>query len=142
MQLWRSVTGELFHATNGINGTHRDVLIRELLRSLVRWNTLPMQEFHRCVQVMVDKTLELACIFARSKAYYRFWDGPAQKHDGGTADEFLIMAEYMEECGGDRSGGQVVDLILSPARVKFGNSEGQDYDEYVVLAKANVVCRR
>lgn len=140
MQNWRSVTGEIFHTIIGVDEKHRLLLIGELLGVLAPSSSMPEEDFHQRMEEIVDKTLELASIFARSRAHYGVWDGPMQDRHGFTVDGFPLDAEWMDECGGDGSG-KVVDMVLSPALVKFGNAEGQDYDEHVILAKANIISR-
>lgn len=141
MHDWRSVTGEIFETMKGTDEKYKDLLIRTLFKLLSPRSSSPEEEFGQHVKVMVDKTLELAGIFARSRAWYRVWDGPTQKPHDFIADGFPLDVTCMEECGGDGSG-DVVDIILSPALIKHGNGEGEDYGEYLVLAKADIISRR
>ncbi|KAI1128369.1 hypothetical protein F5Y10DRAFT_265281 [Nemania abortiva] len=132
--VWRAQTGEMLQKERGIDGKTAEILKKKLYQRLVQF--IPGDIMHdakreemirRSLEGIIDKAIELATIFNMSRCVYdceivepgmRF-DPEAMEHD----------EEY---------DAPLVDLMISPALVKYGNSRGQNYDQYLVLAKSHV----
>ncbi|RYP44142.1 hypothetical protein DL768_009377 [Monosporascus sp. mg162] len=80
---------------------------------------------------IITKVSELAATFAQAKAAYR----ACGLYNGSIA---MFSDEWMETAGDKVTNRPGIDLIITPALVKYGNSDGENYNEYMVLVKADV----
>lgn len=92
---------------------------------------------------IADKAYQLASAMARSRAHWmcRMTDPRVKKLHG-----FKIKNDRMEDVDlweEDEGYGKstIVDLTKTPMLLKFGNSDGQNYDQCRVFKKAEVVVR-
>ena len=77
--------------------------------------------------------------FRRQKAEFRVTPRLEAYPDTKTRNHF--NAEFMEALGTSTSK-QIVELVVEPAIVRWGNPDGENYHECKVLVKANVYCAR
>ncbi|RYP00061.1 hypothetical protein DL764_006611 [Monosporascus ibericus] len=80
---------------------------------------------------IITKASELAATFAQAKAEYIAY-GP---HHGSNV---MFSDEWMETTGDKLTDRPEIDLLVTPALVKFGDSDGENYNEPTVLDKADV----
>ncbi|RYP25625.1 hypothetical protein DL767_008336 [Monosporascus sp. MG133] len=74
---------------------------------------------------------QLAATFAQAKAEYR-------AYRGNEGSNVMFSDEWMETKGDKVADRPGIDLMITPALIKFGNSDGENYSEYTVLDKAEV----
>ncbi|KAI0420894.1 hypothetical protein F5X98DRAFT_371386 [Xylaria grammica] len=131
---WRAQTGQIIQGAGGVSDRRKMYLIRELRNTICPF--LPREQlsndtreliFRRSTREIIDKAIELAVIFNQSRCEYS-----VEMVAHGERFESVLM-EYNEECEAPR-----VDLMVSPALVKCGNSQGEHYDRWLVLAKSHV----
>ncbi|GAW13739.1 hypothetical protein ANO14919_031280 [Xylariales sp. No.14919] len=131
---WRAQTGQIIQGAEGVYEGQKTYLIRDLRKII--WSFIPREQrsnntrkliFCRATRDIVDKAIELAVIFNQSRCEYS-----VQMVTHWERFESVLM-EYSEECEAPR-----VDLMVSPALVKCGNSQGEHYDRWLVLAKSHV----
>lgn len=92
---------------------------------------------------IADKAYELATAMARSRAY---WVCSMKDPRIGTLHSFKIKNDRMDDVDlwdEDEGYGKsmTVDLVKTPMLLKFGNSDGQNYDQCRVVKKAEVVMK-
>lgn len=133
---WRASTGGIIQGGGGIDGKTERALknrmhskITEFIPETTMSNKKDAEIIVRALDGIVDKAIELAAIFNQSRCVYRL-EQVTWKEE--FSSEWM---EYGEECDALK-----VDLMISPALVKCGNSKGQNYDQYLVLAKSCVCC--
>ncbi|RYP57006.1 hypothetical protein DL769_009760 [Monosporascus sp. CRB-8-3] len=80
---------------------------------------------------IITKASELAATIAQAKAEYRARGLP----NGGN---MMFADAWMETSGVKVTSRPGIDLMITPALVKFGNSDGENYNESTVLVKADV----
>ncbi|KAF2965472.1 hypothetical protein GQX73_g8076 [Xylaria multiplex] len=130
---WRAQTGEMIQCMKGVHDRQRRQLKRELrkISQFMPEDKLSNEKyamiFRHSVEEIIDKAIELAIIFNQSWSAYEVEVVSYGKEFDST------MMEYGEECNAPR-----VDLMVSPALIKFGNSRGKNYDQWLVLAKSHV----
>ncbi|KAI0864075.1 hypothetical protein F4860DRAFT_501573 [Xylaria cubensis] len=131
---WRAETGGIIHKARGV---HNKVEwnVKERLHSnilqFVSKETLSNEKhrgiIHRSVERIVDKAIEIAVFFNKSRCAYKLRKVAHREHFSPRT------MEYDEECDAPQ-----VDLMISPGLLKFGNSRGEDYDQRLVLVKSRV----
>lgn len=92
---------------------------------------------------IADKAFHLASAMARSRAY---WVCCVRDPRVGKLHDFKIKNDRMDDVDlweEDEGYGKstIVDLTKTPMLLKFGNSDGQNYDQCRVFKKADVVVR-
>ncbi|KAK7914962.1 hypothetical protein PG985_012665 [Apiospora marii] len=90
----------------------------------------------------VDKAVDLAYSMAMSKAQYAIRMGRALHVQEYYGFDFKPHAMQRIESGGwgEPPEPSTVDLMISPALVKWGTSAGQKYETCTVLWKSRVIC--
>lgn len=89
--------------------------------------------------VIMQDALELDQILMSSKAVFLIkWHYTSQSDDGAMRFDSETMNAADWEA--DISSSSSVRLFVSPALIKVGNADGENYDRHIVLAKASVVC--
>ncbi|KAI0973391.1 hypothetical protein F4678DRAFT_459524 [Xylaria arbuscula] len=132
---WRAQTAQMIQGRNGTNDELKDCCEKELHRFIVQF--LPENMLHsernaeiidRKVKGIIGKAIDLAVIFNQSRCDYRV-RGVHHGHIFSSS----TMEYYDEKCNAAK-----VDLMVSPALLKYGNSRGKGYDQHIVLAKSSV----
>ncbi|RYP20440.1 hypothetical protein DL765_002816 [Monosporascus sp. GIB2] len=80
---------------------------------------------------IITKASELAATFAQAKADY-------YAYGGYKGNNVMFSDKWMEIIGDRVTGRPEIDLLVTPALVKRGNSDGENYNECTVLVKADV----
>ncbi|RWA13458.1 hypothetical protein EKO27_g1641 [Xylaria grammica] len=131
---WRAQTGQIIQGAEGVYDGQKAYLKRGLRNIISQF--IPREQlsndtreliFRRSTREIIDKAIELAVIFNQSRCEYS-----VEMVAHGERFESVLM-EYSEECEAPR-----VDLMVSPALIKCGNSQGEHYDRWLVLAKSHV----
>ncbi|KAI0906223.1 hypothetical protein F4823DRAFT_631753 [Ustulina deusta] len=130
---WRAQTAQIIQNGRGISNSQKkslEITLCSTMAYFIPENTLSTEKqrviVHRVVEI-IDKAIELAAIFNQSVCDYKII-GVAHGHCFSPT-----MMEYYDECE-----APAVDLMISPALIKHGNSMGKDYDQWLVLAKSYV----
>lgn len=86
--------------------------------------------------------LEIASIFARSRAIFRIMVTPPLRRVGGSGAPLTIRfsEQDMEMVNQRRENAELVEVTARPGLVKVGNAEGKNYDQVITLVKAGVCC--
>ncbi|KAI0533440.1 hypothetical protein GGR58DRAFT_506363 [Xylaria digitata] len=130
---WRAQTGEIIQGGIGVHDRYERHLKMKLY-SISRF--IPKKKlsnekyatiFRHSVEEIIDKAIELAVISNQSWCAYHV---KVVAH-GNRFDPTTM--EYGEECDAPQ-----VDLMISPALIKCGNSRGKNYNQWLVLAKSHV----
>jgi|GEM_PF-5589386 len=105
----------------------------------------------RCdsMQKLVEQAACLDADLAQSRASFRiFMRSPDEMKPRATRPKgqllygFDYKAEWMEDDQSRAAKRGLVELILSPTVLKFGDSDGRNYEHYLVMLRARVVCER
>ncbi|RYP56853.1 hypothetical protein DL771_011557 [Monosporascus sp. 5C6A] len=80
---------------------------------------------------IITKASELAATFAQAKAAYGAYGG----RQGGNAN---FSDRWMETTGEKVTNSRRINLMITPALMKSGNSDGENYNGFTVLDKADV----
>ncbi|KAI1080047.1 hypothetical protein F5B20DRAFT_580839 [Whalleya microplaca] len=134
---WRAQTGLRLIEGSGIDqGRVKHLAKRLASRMPLCISSDDLQVVQTSLFGLVEKATELAAIFMQSKPLYS-----CRYHFGrrGELQGFLFDNGLMEKIS-QKEDDNLVKLLLSPALVKQGSSRGDNYDEYLVLAKADVLC--
>lgn len=87
------------------------------------------------------RAIELASIFARSKALYRIIVTPPLLREAGSGPLVARFNEGEMEMTDQRGEGRdVVELTTRPGLTRAGDAEGNNYDQVSTLVKAGVCC--
>ncbi|TRX92408.1 hypothetical protein FHL15_006794 [Xylaria flabelliformis] len=131
---WRAHTGSIIQDARGIDRQTVRHLKNRIHSTIVQFiveetssNEEHKQIIHRSVEQIVDKAIEIAVIFNRSRCAYRV---RGVLHRERFSPRTM---EYDEECDAPQ-----VDLMIFPGLLKYGNSRGEDYDQRLVLVKSRV----
>lgn len=92
---------------------------------------------------IADKAFQLASAMARSRAHWvcRMSDPRVNRlHTFKIKNDRMNDVDLWEEDEG-HGKSTIVDLIKTPMLLKFGNSDGQNYDQCRVFKKADVVVK-
>ena len=82
--------------------------------------------------------LELDQMLMASKAiFFIRWKFSAKRTTRPRYDDRFMEALAWEK---DLSSSSLVKLFISPALIKTGNADGENYDSQMIVAKASVVC--
>ncbi|RYP90203.1 hypothetical protein DL770_003666 [Monosporascus sp. CRB-9-2] len=81
---------------------------------------------------IITKASELAATFAQAKAEYK-------AHGLYKGSSVMFTNVWMETTGDKVTNRPGIDLIITPALFKYGNSDGENYNEGTVLVKADVI---
>lgn len=100
-------------------------------------------ELGAALEGIADHAFHLASAMARSRAY---WVCTMKDPRGGGLHGFKIKSDRMDDVDlwdEDEGHGKstMVDLIKTPMLLKYGNSDGQNYDQCRVFKKAEVVVK-
>ncbi|KAI1423136.1 hypothetical protein F5Y12DRAFT_786236 [Xylaria sp. FL1777] len=131
---WRAQTGEIIQNGRGVcrkQELHLKTRLYSMILNFIPEETL-FSEKHtdiilRAAGGIIDKAIELAVIFNQSRCVYKTKGVVYKQRFSSTT------MEYDEECD-----EREVDLMISPALIKDGNSMGKDYDQRLILAKSYV----
>jgi hypothetical protein len=109
--------------------------IRQLLRP---YETGESPAMRRDLHNIVTCAGLLDLDFRRQKADFRV---VARLHPNPQSRN-RFNAELMETIEATNTSKQIVDLVIEPALIRRGDSDGENYRERKVLVKANVYCAR
>ncbi|KAK8046679.1 hypothetical protein PG996_014743 [Apiospora saccharicola] len=87
--------------------------------------------------------LDIASIFARSRAIFRIMVSPPLHRVGGQGPPLTVrFSEGDMEMVNQRREDEMemVELTVRPGLVKVGDAEGKNYDQVITLVKAGVCC--
>lgn len=143
---WRAYTADFLEDAFGPRnpwrprGQLRSQLVSELVELLSRYSASGKNVAALTQQLdgIVDKAVSLAWLMAKSRAYW-VCNMPACQNTR-LPHGFVYMKETMKveaQINGGRLG--VVDLIGRPSLLKYGDSNGEQYDTYVVFEKADAL---
>ncbi|KAK9426489.1 hypothetical protein SUNI508_00016 [Seiridium unicorne] len=134
---WRTATAKYLHQNHQVK---QDVIDRMVEIICSRYGHLTTGHSHEGLEVALlsigNAAVELALIFARSRANF-FLVTHDQIKNGKTSCK--DNAEYMDVVK-DVFGDENIDLLVSPALIKRGDSDGDCYEQCTVLAKGSVCC--
>ncbi|KAM0813537.1 hypothetical protein AB5N19_13532 [Seiridium cardinale] len=134
---WRTATAKYLHQNHQVK---QDVIDRMVEIICSRYSPLATGHSHEGLEIALrsigSAAVELALIFARSRANF-FLVTHDQIENGKTSCK--DNAEYMDVVK-DVFGDGKIDLLVSPALIKRGDSDGDCYEECTVLAKGSVCC--
>lgn len=147
---WRALTGHFLanfykESTSwGEDGSRREEFVEEVTSLLLDHSVVKQQaKLESGLDGIADKAYELATAMARSRAYWvcSMKDPRIEKLRG-----FKIKNDRMDDVDlwdEDEGYGKsmTVDLVKTPMLLKFGNSDGQNYDQCRVVRKAEVVVK-
>ncbi|KAK7961950.1 uncharacterized protein PG986_002775 [Apiospora aurea] len=137
---------EVFLQVHGRNGHYlgnRDTAAAnkaELVNGLKEILKNYIYDVQRCQQelrIIVDKAVDLAYSMAMAKAQYDVRLSSTLYSDvyhGFTIEPASMRNFVVEDCEDEE-----VELVISPALLKFGTSEGEDYGSSIVLVRARVI---
>ncbi|KAK7984355.1 hypothetical protein PG989_011757 [Apiospora arundinis] len=109
------------------------------LTEMLRTYTDNISKHQEKFRDIVDEAVNLAYFMAMAKAHYAIRMGTALHVD--NVHGFAFKPRSMRSIAAHVPGDKVVDLVVSPALVKSGTSEGVDYDKSLnILEKARVFC--
>lgn len=110
--------------------------------SLINSATKPatLGRVHRELFTIFQTALELHRLMLSSRAFFCVAKVSIRTDRTGI---MRFNGKYMTavECSASSPEGQIVEVNISPAVIKYGNSDGQDYDQSMLLVKANVACK-
>lgn len=96
----------------------------------------------RGLQDITEKAFELASAIARSRAGWvcsMMDPGQQELHSFRIKKYFMDEVELWNE--DEHSKTITVDLVKAPMLLKYGNSSGENYDQFQVVKKAQVVTK-
>ncbi|KAH9904871.1 hypothetical protein F4778DRAFT_789578 [Xylariomycetidae sp. FL2044] len=134
--LWRASGGQLLNDLRGVH-EQRFKLHRQKLRELILpfVPELDRESAGKALDAYVNQAYRICQVFNQSNACYK----AMRKHPGVIQDVgHAFDEEWMEWTEDNVSHFDGVDLLVSPALVKYGNSDAENYDTRVVLMKARV----
>lgn len=128
----------------GENGPYRAAFVEELTSLVLDHSVVKAQDqLENGLDSIADHAFQLATAMARSRAHWVcvMKDPRIIKLHG-----FKIKTDRMEDVDlweEDEGHGKstIVDLIKTPMLLKFGNSNGEDFDKCQVVKKAQVVVK-
>lgn len=145
---WRTLTANFLKkhykgpTSWGPDGPRRDQFVDETVSLLLDHSVVQDEDkLQGGLDCIAEQAYELATAMARSRAY---WVCTMRDPRVGQLHGFEIKADRMDDVDLWKEGKNVersttVDLVKTPMLLKFGNSNGQNYDQCRVVKKAEVV---
>ncbi|KAH9907571.1 hypothetical protein F4778DRAFT_777995 [Xylariomycetidae sp. FL2044] len=133
---WRSRTGDLLDTHFGVEKQRQEQIATRLfnaLRPFIPDTCRDSAGVQRFLSDIAVKATKLARIFAKVRPAYKCMRSQEDLVYGMKFD-----SSWMEAI--ESRPGCLVSLIVSPALIRWGDSEGEDYDQHEVLASARVLC--
>lgn len=97
----------------------------------------------------MDKAVTLACQMARSRAFWAVTMNELKPtptvHDYNSDDRYglPVVEEHTKvectDCPGKRVSKTKVSMIVRPLQIKWGDSSGHGYENYLVMRRREVV---
>ncbi|KAG6355247.1 hypothetical protein INS49_004329 [Diaporthe citri] len=147
---WRTLTAH-FLASHykgpiswGEGGERREQFVEEMASLLLDHSVIKRQnELESGLDGIADKAFHLATAMACSRAY---WVCTTRDPRIGKLHGFKIKTDRMDDVDlwdedEGHGKGTTVDLVKTPMLLKYGNSDGQNYDQCRVVRKAEVVVK-
>lgn len=147
---WRTLTAHFLSSNYkgptswGEGGSRREEFVEEVASLLLDHSVIKeWDKLETGLDGIADKAYELATAMARSRAY---WVCATRDPRIGQLHSFRIKTDRMDDVdlwGEDEGHGKsiTVDLVKTPMLLKFGNSDGEKYDQCRVVRKAEVVVK-
>lgn len=147
---WRALTGNFLaknykrSASWGEGGDEREEFVDEMASLLLDHSVVKVvAELEAALEGIAEHAFRLATAMATSRAcWICSMKGPAVKELHGFKIKTDLMDDvdlWDEDEGNGKS--ETVDLVKTPMLLKYGNSDGEDYDQYRVFKKAAVVMK-
>jgi hypothetical protein len=99
-------------------------------------STLGRAQSYAMLLKVVKEAVQLDLKMQQQRAYFLFWGNPRLRElNRGRYDPELMEVRF-----GDVSDrrNQYMELLIAPALMKQGNSDGRDYTGFLVIEKAQV----
>ncbi|KAI1077079.1 hypothetical protein F5B20DRAFT_583570 [Whalleya microplaca] len=142
---WRTHTGQALYKIYSSHLKNEDVGKNEqwngfaihLAQFFSRYSSQPDEDSLRSdFHGILKRAIDLAALLARSRAHYELC--MAENTYSKKLHDFHYDEDWMEaECEGFEGRG--VDLIVSPALFKYGDENGEHYDQRKVVVQARVI---
>ncbi|KAI7782214.1 hypothetical protein LA080_013759 [Diaporthe eres] len=147
---WRTLTAH-FLSNNyktptswGEGGSRREEFVQDVALLLLDHSVIKDQEkLETGLEGIAEKAYELSTAMACSRAY---WECAVRDPRVGDLYGFRIKTDRMDDIDlwdEDEGHGKstTVDLVKTPMLLKYGNSDGQNYNQCRVVRKAEVVVK-
>lgn len=144
---WRTETNHLLHDYSDKMDKMDDNVQADLIRTLSVFfkqssTNLDNEELTTDLRGILRKLFEFCSITARAKAAYVSFVADDDDDDGahtGHPHKTFQFKEHKMEFKAMMSREQgVADIVVSPGLAKYGNSDGENYDQREILDKMGV----
>lgn len=137
----RATIGHTIHKhlgpLEGLNQSLSDKLTNELYSA--RTTESGEEEIAAEIRGIMTKAMELAVIFSQAKSKFHCVMQWVDEHGDQAFHGFEVNTAWMDAVV-DHRRRTCVELMVSPALVKFGNSKGENYDQRDILVREDVYC--